>query len=70
MFQLLDLLKLPGLDHGAVQVHHDYSKIALGQIERIADGTLDPINHDLPATPKDPQRNLPLLAERNFSKKR
>ena len=54
----------------AVQVHDENAEIPVGQIEWVADGTLDAIDHHLTATPKDPQRNLPLLGERNFSEER
>jgi hypothetical protein len=55
-----------GLDHGAVQIYRDYPKIPIRQVKRIADGVLDPINHNLAAAPQDPQGDLALVRERNF----
>ena len=70
MFQFADLLKLLGLDHRAVQIHHDDPEIPVRQLKRIADGTFDAVDHDLPAAPQDPKCDLPLVGERDLGQER
>ena len=70
MLQLADLLQLLGLDHGAVQIHHDDAEIAVRQVERIADRILDPVDHHLSAAPQDPERDLALFGERDLGQER